>query len=284
MNGIVAATVWMSGALVSFLVMAIAGRELSAELNTFQILFFRSAIGLIIILPLLMRTGLGALRISSLRLHLLRNTVHFGGQFGWFFAISVIPLAQVFALEFTIPIWTAILAHFILNERITPVRALAIAIGFAGILVIARPGAVPFDIGALSALLGAVGYAMSHTLTKKITRTDGPVAVIFYMTLIQLPMAAVPTFIEWTTPSTIMIPWLILVGITGLSAHYCMAHAFRHADATVVVPMDFLRLPLVALVGLMLYDEPLEIWVLAGAAIIFVGNFMNVVVENRKGG
>ncbi len=282
MSGVVAASLWMVGALFSFTGMALAGRELSVELNTFQILFFRSLIGLLIIAVIISRTGLAPLRVASIPHHILRNVIHFGGQYGWFFAISILPLAQVFAFEFTVPIWTAILAALILGERMTGPRAAAIGIGFCGILVIARPGMVPFEIGALSALLSAICYATSHTLTKRLTRTDTPLAVIFFMTLLQLPMGGIPTFLDWTTPSWAMTPWLLLVGFTGLSAHYCMARAFAHADATVVVPMDFLRLPLIALLGLAVYHEPLDVWVLAGAVIIFAGNFMNVLVERRQ--
>ncbi|WNK01201.1 DMT family transporter [Thalassospiraceae bacterium LMO-JJ14] len=281
MSGIVIAALWMVGALFSFLSMAIAGRELSAELNTFQILFFRSLIGLAIISLLLWRFGWHQAKTRDWRLHLIRNTAHYVGQFGWFFAISVIPLAQVFAIEFTIPIWTAVLAPFLLSERLTPVRLVVIAIGFAGILIILRPGMVPLEIGAASALMAAIGYALSHTLTKKITRTDTPLAVIFYMTVMQLPMGAVPSFLDWTTPSMSMLPWLLIVGATALSAHYCMARAFAHADAMVVVPMDFLRLPLVAMLGLVFYGEALDPWVLAGAAVIFMAIFINIAAERR---
>lgn len=281
MSGIVIAGLWMVGALFSFLSMAIAGRELSAELNTFQILFFRSAIGLVIISAILSRFGWHQIKTRQGLLHVVRNSAHYVGQFGWFYAISVIPLAQVFAIEFTIPIWSALLAPFVLSERVTATRGLVIAIGFTGILIILRPGMVPMELGAVSALIAAIGYALSHTLTKKITRTDTPLAVIFYMTVIQLPMGAVPSFLEWTTPSMAMWPWLVLVGATALSAHYCMARAFAHADAMVVVPMDFLRLPMVALLGLFFYGEPLDPWVLAGAAVIFAAIFINIMTERR---
>jgi len=281
MSGIVIAGLWMVGALFSFLSMAIAGRELSAELNTFQILFFRSAIGLLIISAILSRSGWHQVKTRHGLLHVVRNSAHYVGQFGWFYAISVIPLAQVFAIEFTIPIWTALLAPFLLSERVTATRGLVIAIGFSGILIILRPGMVPMELGAVSALIAAIGYALSHTLTKKITRTDTPLAVIFYMTVIQLPMGAVPSFLEWTTPSMAMLPWLVVVGATALSAHYCMARAFAHADAMVVVPMDFLRLPMVALLGLFFYGEPLDPWVLAGAAVIFAAIFINIMTERR---
>jgi drug/metabolite transporter (DMT)-like permease len=282
MSGIVIAGLWMVGALFSFLSMAIAGRELSAELNTFQILFFRSAIGLVIISIVLSRFGWSQVRTQHPGLHLVRNCAHYVGQFGWFFAISVIPLAQVFAIEFTIPIWTAVLAPFLLAERLTAMRSLVIAIGFGGILIILRPGMVPLEIGAASALMAAVGYALSHTLTKKITRTDTPLAVIFYMTVLQLPMGAVPSLLDWTTPSMAMLPWLVVVGATALSAHYCMARAFAHADAMVVVPMDFLRLPMVAMLGLFFYGEPLDPWVLAGAAVIFAAIFINIATERKN--
>ncbi len=281
MSGIVIAAIWMVGALFSFLSMAIAGRELSAELNTFQILFFRSIVGLLIVSAVLTRYGWHHARTGHWGLHLVRNSVHYVGQFGWFFAISVIPLAQVFAIEFTIPIWTAVLAPFLLAERLTLMRGIVIAIGFTGILIILRPGMVPFEIGAASALMAAIGYALSHTLTKKITRTDTPLAVIFYMTVLQLPMGAVPSFLDWTTPSIAMVPWLVVVGATALSAHYCMARAFAHADAMVVVPMDFLRLPMVAMLGLIFYGEPLDPWVLAGAAVIFGAIILNIMSERK---
>lgn len=280
-QGITLSVLWMSGALLSFLSMALAGRELSAELNTFQILFFRSAIGVLIIVFILSKAGWHQIKTDRLPTHFIRNIAHYIGQFGWFYAIAIIPLAQVFAIEFTIPIWTALLAPFLLGERVTMMRLAVIGIGFVGILVILRPGMVPFEIGALSALIAAIGYALSHTLTKKLTATDTPLAVIFYMTIIQLPMGAIPSIIDWTTPSMAMWPWLLLVGVTALSAHYCMARAFAHSDAIVVVPMDFLRLPLVAVIGLVFYGEPLDLWVLLGASIIFAGIIINVMTERK---
>ncbi len=282
MNAVLLATLWMGGALISFISMAIAGRELSAELNTFQILFFRSAIGLIIIVGLLSWAGWSQIKTNKLGLHFIRNLAHYVGQFGWFFAISLIPLAHVFAIEFTVPIWMAIFAPLLLGERLTPMRLFVILIGFVGVLIVLRPGMIPIEIGVISALIAALGYALAHTLTKKLTITDTPLSVLFYMTLIQLPMGAIPSLMDWVTPSASMAPWILIVAATALSAHYCMARAFAHADAVVVVPMDFLRLPLVAFLGMFLYGEPLDFWVLAGAGIIFIGIFANVVNEHRR--
>ena len=273
---VVRAALWMSGALVSFAAMAISGRERSVELSTVEILFLRSVVGLVVVALLLTRLGWGRVRSHRLGTHLVRNLVHFVGQFGWFFAIALIPLAQVFALEFTVPIWTAVLATVLLGERLTRPRVLAIVLGFFGILVILRPGFSIINVASLAALASALGYAASHVLTRRLALTDAPIAILFYMTVVQLPLAFVPAIFVWVWPSPVLWPWVVVVGLTGLSAHYCMARALKLAEATVVVPMDFLRLPLIALVGFLFYGEVLEIWVFIGAAFICAGVYLNV--------
>ncbi len=273
---IVRAALWMSGAVVSFMAMAIAGRELSGELTTFQILFFRSLVGLVVILVLLRRFGWAQVQTGVFGTHLVRNVAHFGGQYGWFYGIAFIPLAEVFAIEFTMPIWTAILAALILGERIGRIRALAIAIGFAGTLVILRPGIAVISPAALAVLGAAFAYATAHTLTKRLSGTDSPLAILFYMTTIQLPLGLVLALPHWAWPSTAAWPWVCVVAVTALSAHYCLTRALLLEDASVVIPMDFVRLPLVAVVGYVLYGEHLQIWVLAGAVIVFVATWLNL--------
>jgi drug/metabolite transporter (DMT)-like permease len=273
---VIRAMLWMSGALLSFMAMAIAGRELSAELTTFQILFFRSLIGLAVILVLLQRAGWWQVRTRSPGTHLLRNVAHFGGQYGWFYGLGFIPLTEVFAIEFTVPIWTTILATILLGERMNRLRALAIAMGFVGTLVILRPGIAIVSPAAFAVLGSALAYAFSHTLTKRLSGTDPPLTILFYMTAIQLPLGLVPALPGWVWPAAGSWPWVGVLATTALSAHYCMARAFRLADATVVMPMDFLRLPLIALVGLAVYDEVLQIWVLVGAAIVFAAAWVNL--------
>lgn len=282
MPPVLKAALWMLGALASFSLMAIAGRELSAELSTWQILALRSAIGVAVVLLVASRVGWHHLATRQPALQVIRNLGHFVGQFGWFYGLALLPLAQVFALEFTSPIWSALLAPLLLGERITPLRAAVIAIGFAGILIVIRPGMVPISTGAVAVLVAALGFAFAYVLTKRLTRTDSALAVVFYMSLVQLPLGMVPALFDWVAPSAQLYPWIAVVGIAGLTAHFCMARAFREADAVVVVPMDFLRLPLIAVTGLLVYGEPLEFWVLAGAAVIFAGNFLNVWAEGRK--
>jgi len=278
----VRAALWMIGTVVSFSAMALGGRELSSDLTTFQILFHRSIVGLVVVSLLLSATGWRQLRVSRFSLHLLRNVVHLGGQFGWFFAISVIPLAEVFAIEFTTPMWAAILAIIFLGERPRRTSLAAIGLGFVGILIILRPGFQEIGVPTLGVLGAAMAYATTYILTKYLGQTDSPLAIIFYMTVIQLPLALVaslalhPADSSWTWPEPALWPWIVVVGVTALSAHYCAARALSLADATVVVPVDFLRLPLIAMVGLVLYGETIDIWVIAGGVVIFAGTFLNV--------
>ena len=282
MPPVLRAALWMLGTLTSLALMAIAGRELSAELSTLQILFFRSAIGLVIILAVIWRVGRHHLTTLQPGLQILRNAAHYIGQFGWFYGISLLPLAQVFALEFTMPVWATLLAPLLLKEQITPRRALVVVIGFVGILIVVRPGLVTISPAALAVLMAAVGYAFAYTLTKKLTRTDTALAIVFYMCLVQLPLGLIPSLFDWVNPSAAMWPWILAVSVTGLSAHYCLARAFAEADAIVVVPMEFLRLPLIAVAGLLFYGEPLDPWVLGGAAVIFAGNFLNILGERKR--
>ena len=282
MPPILKAALWMLGTLTSLACMAIAGRELSAELSTLQILFFRSIVGLAVILLVIWRAGWHHLRTQRPGLQILRNLAHYTGQYGWFYGISLLPLAQVFALEFTTPIWAALLAPLLLGESITLRRALAVAIGFGGILIVVRPGVMPISPAALAVLAAAIGYAFAYILTKKLTRTETPLAIVFYMCLIQLPLGLIPSLFDWVTPTSAMWPWIGLVSVTALSAHYCLARAFSLVDAVVVVPMEFLRLPLIAVAGLLFYGEALDPWVLGGAVMICAGNFMNVWSESRR--
>ncbi len=281
-HSVIVASIWMTGTLFSFAAMAVAGRELSADLTTFQILFFRSLVGLLIIGLIVMKTGMHQIKTRHPWLHLIRNTAHFGGQFGWFYGIAYISLAEVFAIEFTLPVWTAILALILLNERLTGPRIAAVGFGIAGMLIILRPGLGVMNLASLAVLFGAVCYALSHTLTKKITRFDSPLSILFYMTLIQLPMGFLLSLEGFHLPHPAMIPWILIVGITALSGHYCMARALKIAPATVVVPMDFLRLPLIAFVGFMVYKEALDQFVMIGALVMLAGNLINVRAETKN--
>jgi len=262
--------------------MAVSGRELSTELTTYQILFFRSLIGVLVIGILVTRSGWGQIRTHRPGAHLVRNLAHFGGQYGWFYGLAFISLAEVIAIEFTAPVWTALLAALLLGEKITLPRVVALLLGITGLLLILRPGMGVVHPAAFAVLAGAIGYALSYIQTKSLSATETPLCILFYMTLMQLPMGMVPTLLDWHTPSLDAVPWILIVGLTALSAHYCMARAFKLADATVVVPMDFMRLPLIALVGYLFYQEAIDWPVVLGAGLMLTGNFINILAEHRK--
>ncbi|MDA1101527.1 MAG: DMT family transporter [Proteobacteria bacterium] len=278
------AALWMLGAVVSFSTMAVAGREVFKELDVYQLMFYRSAISfsLVLMFAAFSKGGLGQFHSRRIGLHIVRNMFHLVGQFGWFFALALIPLAQLFALEFTTPLWIAALAPLLLGERLSKMRLAAIAMGFVGVLVVLRPGLVEISLGAIVMLIGAMGFAGSLMATKRLTVTERPLTVIFYMALIQTPVGLLLAINNLNWPSLVTGLWLILVAILGFTAHFCIVRAFSLADAIVVAPLDFLRLPIIAVVGILMYGEPLELWVFAGGALILLGNYGNLLVERRK--
>jgi len=277
----VKASYWMLVTLLSFSLMAIAVKELSINLNTSEIIFFRSLVSLIIIIPIVSYFGFKKTVSRNIGKHITRNFAHFLGQYGWVYGIAFIPMAEVFALEFTVPIWTALIATILLNEKMSKSRILAIVFGVLGVIVILRPGIEIIHIASIAVLFGALSYGLSHTLTKSLVKSDSPLSIIFYMTIIQLPIALILSFENWTIPNGVMWFWIVITGLSGLIAHYCMAKALMFADAMVIVPMDFLRLPLIMVVGLVFYSENIEWFVLVGALLMLIGNFVNLKNENK---
>jgi drug/metabolite transporter (DMT)-like permease len=279
------AVVFMSGAIVSFSAMAVAGRAISFELDTFEIMMYRSFVGIATVLILGNYFGtLSQITRRHLSVHLMRNLSHFAGQNLWFYAITVVPLAQVFALEFTSPLWVLILSPLLLDERITRMRAVAAIMGFIGILMVTRPTGETINAGVIMAALSAIAFAGSAIFTKRLTRTETITCILFYLTVMQACFGVVCAGYDGdiAVPSLHSLPWLILIGFAGLLAHFCLTTALSLAPATVVMPVDFVRLPVIAGVGMLVYGEVLDIWVLIGAVIIFTGNYMNIWSETRK--
>ncbi len=270
------AVAWMLATIVSFLLMGISGRELSAEIGPAQVVAFRNIICLVILAALLTVYGWRLALTAKPGRHIVRNTIHFGAQFGWFYAIAHIPIAEVFAIEFTTPIWTALLAVLFLGEKMNPARIGAIVLGFTGVLVILRPGAAVIDAASLAALAAAFGYALTYAFTKDLVATDRPLTILLWMNAVQLPLALAVTGADWVTPSAALWPWVLVVGLVGLTSHYCLSRALTYGEAMVVIPIDFLRLPLAAAVAWMLYGETVTVTVYVGAAIIFCGVWLNL--------
>ncbi|RUV66702.1 MAG: DMT family transporter [Mesorhizobium sp.] len=277
------AAFWMALSIASFLTMSVAGRATTAELNVFQVLELRSVIGLFILLPLVMISGgFAAMRTKRPLAHIARNVVHFVGQAAWLYALTLIPLAVLISIEFTTPIWTAILAVGFLGERLSRPRLAAIVLGLIGVVIIVRPGVGSVDPGHIVVLGAAVCFGISVVLVKSLTRTDSVVSIIFWMLVIQSVLGLIPALYEWRNPPLELWPWILLIAFTGMSSHFCMARALAYADATVISPMDFLRVPLSALIGWLLYQEQIDAFTAGGALLILLGNLLNLQKKATK--
>jgi drug/metabolite transporter (DMT)-like permease len=279
------AALWMLGAIASFSAMAVAGRAVSHALDTFEIMTYRSLVGIVVLWVILtLNAQWRQVTRRSLGTHVIRNAAHFTGQNLWFYAVTAIPLAQVFALEFTSPIWVVLLSPLILGEPLTRLRLMSVLAGFMGILIVARPSPDTISPGLIAAASSAVFFALSVMYTRLLTRTETVLCIMFWLTLMQAVFGII--FSAWdgdmVAPSAQTLPWLVLIGLAGLLAHYCLTSALAIAPATVVVPIDFVRLPTIAIVGMLLYGEALDAWVFVGAAVIFAANYANIWYANRR--
>lgn len=284
-NEPVKAALWMLGAISAFTLMAIAGRAVSSTHDTFEIMFYRSVIGLVLVVGIAGAFGrLGEVTTRNLGLHGIRNLCHFTGQNLWFYALPLIPLAQLFALEFTTPLWVTLLSPLILGERLTRVRALAAVIGFVGVLAVAQPSLDGISIGVMTAALSALGFAGSALFTKRLTRTETTVCILFWLTAMQSVFGLIATIHDGqiTLPDANSLPWLGIVAVCGLVAHFCLTTALGFAPAVIVMPFDFLRLPLIGVVGYLLYGEAVGLGLVVGAALIIGANSLNIYNERPK--
>jgi drug/metabolite transporter (DMT)-like permease len=265
----------MGGWLLTTLGMTVAGRELARDVSVFEVMMLRSTIAMLIIIPFVFMNGGFEGRFTQWPLHLARNIIHYGGQYAWFTALLLIPLAEVIAIEFTMPLWIAILAVSFLGERMYGFKVAALIIGFAGVLLIVKPGAT-IGVGHLVALAAALLFAGAVSLTKFITRRDTALTVILMMFTMQTAIGAVPAWLTWTWPHPHSYIWVAVVGVAGSFSHFCLSKAISLADATIVMPMDFLRLPLTALLGYFIYNEGIDRWSIAGALMILAANTLNL--------
>lgn len=279
------AALWMTGAVASFSLMAVGGREVLGTLDTFELMLCRSLIGAILVIGFGVAFGrMNEVRTKRLGLHAWRNVFHFVAQNLWFYALAFIPLAQLFAIEFTTPIWIALLAPLFLAESLTRWRVIAAVLGFVGILIVAQPGLQPLNVGHMTAALSTIGFCGSIMMTKALSRTESTLCILFWLTIMQAVYGVIA--VGWdgdvALPTIETLPWVVLVGVCGLTAHISLTSALALAPASVVAPMDFARLPVIVLVGWMIYEEPLEATLVGGAALILTANVLNLAAEQRR--
>jgi drug/metabolite transporter (DMT)-like permease len=281
------AALWMIGAVVSFCAMAVMGRTALTQLDTFELMMYRSFVGVIVVLSYIAVTNKWhEVTLSYFKLHLIRNLFHFAGQNLWFAALVMIPIAQVFAIEFTSPIWILLLSPALLNERMTRGRAITAVLGFIGILIVTRPSLETLNMGIFFVALASICFALTSVLTRRLTRTQSIASILFYLTVLQAIFGAVTAGYDGdiTLPSLAIAPSVVAVGFAGLAAHTCLTRALSLAPAASIMPIDFARLPIIAVVGYLLYNESIDIYVFIGAAIIFGANYVNLLRETRAEG
>tara|TARA_R110002126_G_scaffold4815_12_gene24947 strand:- start:3595 stop:4503 length:909 start_codon:yes stop_codon:yes gene_type:complete len=275
--------VWITLSTFAFMSMVMVVRHLSDSYNTGELAFWRALIGLGLLAPIFARSGSALFRTTQFRYHLLRNAMHFVGVAGWFYAISHINLSTGMALQFTVPLFTIVLAIFILGEKVDAARWVATAIGFAGVLVILRPGIEPITLAAIAALVSAIGYAGANIATKVLMRQCSSDTVVFYMNVMHLPMALA---LAWALggigiPVLPDIPWLVALAAFATLAHWLLAKALGEADASLIILVDFTKLPWVTLGAFVFFAETPVLWAWIGGAVIFASTLYIVRREAR---
>jgi drug/metabolite transporter (DMT)-like permease len=263
--------------------MAICIRFLPAY-SVLLMIFLRNVINLLLMTPSILRQGTSMVKTEKLGTHALRNAFLYGGNVAWFYGVTLIALADVAALQFTSPLFTALIAAAFLGERIGGHRMIAILVGFAGALIIIRPGIIPISLGTVMILIAALLYSCAHVVTKRLSATESGSTVVFYMSFTILIYSAIPAFFVWQTPVIADLPAIIGLGITGYATHYCLTRSLAKADASFVIAFDFMRLPFSAILGWLLFREILDFWTCTGALIIFAAGYYSTIRESRKTG
>jgi len=265
--------IWALLTAFSFSVMVTSAHYIAGKFDAFEIVFFRAILGLFMVIPLVSRSGFSTLRTKNIPLHLLRTLFGLFAMACMYYAVAVKPVAEVIALTFLIPLFVTIAAGLVLREVVGVHRWVATLIGFCGALVIIRPGIMEIDPLVLLVVLSSALYAGAWSCVKILTRTDSAGVIVFWMSVLMVPLTAIPTVMFWVTPDWADLPPLFILAFAGWSAHFCQARSFEHSDASAVMPFDFLRLPLGALFGYSMFAELLDAWSWIGAIIIFSAGY-----------
>ena len=274
---------WMLIAVAGLAGIVIAVRALKPDIGITEILFLRALIGLIFISVFMIpKYGYKTLRTKRLPFQILRNFTHVGAQYCVFFAVISVPLAVVTSIEYTIPALTAAIAAMTIGERVKKYRWISMAGSFAGVLIIIRPGFVPVGIPTLMVILGAILFSAQNVMVKVLSQNESAGTMVFTMNLIQSLILVGPAIYFWVTPDWHHLPWLLLLGTSGIITHFCISKALVLIDTSVCFPLDFLRLPFIALIAYLLWGETFSPWVLIGGLVIFASTYFSVRREAKE--
>ena len=257
---------------VFFALMVIAIRLASDTLHTFEIAFFRNFFGLVAALPLLLRHGPDLLKTTQLPRYGIRCLIGVISMIAGFWAIGHLPLAQAVALSYSTPIFVTIAAVIFLHEQVRARRWIAVGLGFVGVLVIVRPGSASFSAGTLVALVAAVLSGIVSIQIKQLSQVDPADRIVFLTTLIWVPMSLLPALTVWEWPQGITWLWVVSAGAMGTAGHMLWTRALKLGDVSALTPISFTQLPIVAVAGWLLFQEPVDRWTAIGATVIFAAN------------
>jgi drug/metabolite transporter (DMT)-like permease len=266
--GFILGAIYMSLAALCFTVMNVLIREAATELHPLQIAFLRNIFALTAMLPWLWHVGFEGLRTRRLGMQLLRGSISFVAMALWFTSVTLLPLAEAVALNFTLPLFVTAGAALILSERVGIRRWIATAVGFLGTLVILRPGFEVVTLVSVLPIFAALAMAATSLIVKSLSGTENPNAIVFYMNALLTPISFVPALFVWTWPSGYVWGLTAILGLLAMIAHMFFTRAYRHAEASAIMPLEYLRLPLIAIIAYILYMEIPDGWTWAGAAII----------------
>jgi len=251
-------------------------------MHPFQIVFFRILFGVVALLPVFMRVGFDQLKTSRPGFHVVRGVIHSSSMIAWFYAITVVPLADATALSFIIPVYASLGAILFLGEPADKIRWLAVVLGLAGMLVILRPGFAEVNFGAWLVVGSSIAIAISKLMAKSLARTDTPETIVFYMSLTITVVSFFPALTVWVWPPLEVWLWLMAMGIGGSFAHVVQTHAYRVGDVTAVEPMTYFRLIWAAAFAFVLFGEVPGVWTWVGTAVIVTGALLLTRHEARR--
>ena len=274
---------WGLGMMAGLGGVSVAIRALKPDIALQELLFFRAFIGLIAISIFMLPRGWRSLIPRRPGLQIVRNLFHMSAQYCVFFAIAIIPLAEVTAIEFTVPLITCLMAAPLLKEKIGRTRWIGMIVGFIGILFVVRPVFVEVPPAMLIAIFGAVLFSFNTILVKILSQVEEAGTMVFVMNVIQTLVLLGPAYYVWTTPELHHLPWLLMLGLSGILAHYCLSRALAIADTSVVLPLDFIRLPFIALIAYTVWGETFSPWSALGAVIIIGSSYFAIMKVRREG-
>lgn len=280
---IIAGPAWMVLAGTGYTLASVCTRELSSDYSTAQLAFMRAVIAIAFVMPMILRRGVSVLRTTVFPMHVLRSCLTYGGMMCWFYAVSIIPVSDYTALLYSQPIFTILFAVLILREPAGSRTWGAVAVAFAGALIILRPGFQEINLGMIAALATGLLFAGVNTTMKILSRTDAPAVLVAYVSFLMLVFSAVPAWLYWTDPIWQDMPLILGIGIFAFLGQYAITRAIAVADARIIQPFDFSRLITAAIIGWIVFGESSDLYTWAGALVIFCATYYVIAFE-RKGG